>query len=96
MQPITQVSLDPKLNDIRHLRADQEFCGVIGCFGSIWLTSFRTAVSAQTGSNSPHRKPHGAQLEVEPPSADPHARWCGEGARKRACLPDFGELYAQF
>ena len=23
MQPITQVSLDPKLNDIRHLRADQ-------------------------------------------------------------------------
>jgi hypothetical protein len=33
MQPITQASLDPKLNDIRHLRADQEFCGVIGCFG---------------------------------------------------------------
>jgi hypothetical protein len=26
---------------------------------------------------------------VEPPSADPHARWCGEGARQRAGLPDF-------
>jgi hypothetical protein len=26
---------------------------------------------------------------VEPPSADPHARWCGEGARQRASLPDF-------
>lgn len=35
MQPITQASLDPKLNDIRHLRAEQEFCGVIGCFGLI-------------------------------------------------------------
>ena len=35
MQPITQPSLDPKMNDIRHLRADQEFCGVIGCFGLI-------------------------------------------------------------
>jgi hypothetical protein len=35
MQPITQASFDPKLNDIRHLRADQEFCGVIGCFGLI-------------------------------------------------------------
>jgi hypothetical protein len=22
-------------------------------------------------------------------SADPHARWCGEGARQRASLPDF-------
>ena len=35
MQPITQASLDPKLNDIRHLRAEQEFCEVIGCFGFI-------------------------------------------------------------
>jgi hypothetical protein len=25
MQPITQARLDPKLNAIRHLRADQEF-----------------------------------------------------------------------
>jgi hypothetical protein len=33
MQPITQDSLDPKLNDIRHLRADQGFYGAIGCFG---------------------------------------------------------------
>jgi hypothetical protein len=33
MQPITQASLDPKLNDIRHLRADQSLDGVIGCFG---------------------------------------------------------------
>ena len=28
-------------------------------------------------------KPHS-----QPPSADPHARWCGEGARQRASLPD--------
>ena len=35
MQPITQTSLDPKLNYIRHLRAEQEFCGVIGCFGLV-------------------------------------------------------------
>jgi len=34
MQPITQGGLDPKLNDIRHLRADQEFCGY-GYFGKI-------------------------------------------------------------
>ena len=33
MQLITQAGLDPKLNDIRHLRADQEFWEVIGCFG---------------------------------------------------------------
>lgn len=33
MQPIMQASLDQKLKNIRHLRADQEFCGVIGCFG---------------------------------------------------------------
>jgi hypothetical protein len=26
---------------------------------------------------------------VESPSADPHAGWCGEGARKRASLLDF-------
>ena len=25
-------------------------------------------------------------------SADPHARWCGEGARQRAGLPDFAAL----
>ena len=43
MEPITLASLDPKLNDIRHLRADQEFCGVIGCFGLICPTSFGTA-----------------------------------------------------
>jgi len=30
MQPITQTSLDPKRNDIRHLQTEQEFCGVIG------------------------------------------------------------------
>ena len=33
MQPATQVSLSPQCNDIRHLRANQEFCGVIGWFG---------------------------------------------------------------
>jgi hypothetical protein len=35
MHPITQASLDPKLNDISHLRADQGFYGVIGCLGLI-------------------------------------------------------------
>jgi hypothetical protein len=35
MQPITQASLGPMLNGIRHLRADQEFCGEIGSFGLI-------------------------------------------------------------
>jgi hypothetical protein len=33
MQPITQASLDPKFNDIRHLLAEQSTDGVIGCFG---------------------------------------------------------------
>jgi hypothetical protein len=33
MQPITQDSLDPKLNDIKHLRADQLIDEAIGCFG---------------------------------------------------------------
>jgi hypothetical protein len=32
MQPITQGSLDPSLNYIRHLRADQLFHRVMGCF----------------------------------------------------------------
>jgi hypothetical protein len=32
MQPNTQASLAPGRDDIRHLRAEQEFCGVIGCF----------------------------------------------------------------
>lgn len=26
---------------------------------------------------------------VEPPDADPHVRWCGEGVPKGASLPDF-------
>jgi hypothetical protein len=30
-----------------------------------------------------------ALLCVEPTRPDPHARWCGEGARQRASLPDF-------
>jgi len=29
MQPIAEASLDPMSNDIRHLQAEQEFCGVI-------------------------------------------------------------------
>ena len=33
MQPITQTGFDPKLNDIRHLRAEQRLDGVIDCFG---------------------------------------------------------------
>jgi hypothetical protein len=32
MQPITQVGLDPNRDDIRHWRAEQEFCGAMGCF----------------------------------------------------------------
>jgi hypothetical protein len=32
-QPVTQVSLDPAFDVIRHWRADQEFCGAIGWFG---------------------------------------------------------------
>jgi hypothetical protein len=35
MQPVTQVSLDPPCDDIRHLQAEQEFCGAIGYFGLI-------------------------------------------------------------
>ena len=27
-------------------------------------------------------------LACEPPDADPHVRWCGRGARRRAPLPD--------
>jgi hypothetical protein len=30
-----------------------------------------------------------AHLCVEPTRPDPHARWCGEGARQLAGLPDF-------
>ncbi len=26
---------------------------------------------------------------IEPPDADPHVRWCGEGHRKRWPLPDY-------
>ena len=58
MQPITQASLDPKLNDIRHLRADQEFCGVIGCFG---LTS-----------PSPHFKTSPLIVRILPPLLQNH------------------------
>jgi hypothetical protein len=32
MQPITQASRDPKLNDTGHLRADQSTDGAICCF----------------------------------------------------------------
>ena len=32
-------------------------------------------------------------LCVEPTRPEPHARWCGEGARKRAGLPDFPGLF---
>jgi hypothetical protein len=31
-------------------------------------------------------------LCVELTRPDPHARWCGEGARQRASLPDFVPL----
>ena len=35
-------------------------------------------------------------LFVEPPSADPHARCCGEGAQQRASsLPDFASFSAE-
>ena len=39
MQPITQASLDPKVNDIRHLRAEQTLDGLIDCFGPSILVS---------------------------------------------------------
>jgi hypothetical protein len=39
MQPTTQANLNPKLNDIRHLRADQSLDGVIDCFGPSNLVS---------------------------------------------------------
>ncbi len=35
-----------------------------------------------------------ALLCVEPTRPNPPARWCREGARKRASLPDFGDLLA--
>lgn len=34
------------------------------------------------------RRTAAALLCVEPTRPDPHARWCGEGARQRASLPD--------
>ena len=39
MQPITQAKLDAKLSDIRQLRAEQGFFGVIASFGLITLKS---------------------------------------------------------
>jgi len=32
MQPINQASLEPESHGIKHLRADQEFCGVLRGF----------------------------------------------------------------
>jgi hypothetical protein len=32
-------------------------------------------------------------LCVEPTRPDPHARWCGEGARQRASLPDLPQIW---
>ena len=37
MHSVTQVSFDPNRDDIRHLRAEQEFSGAMGCFGLITL-----------------------------------------------------------
>jgi hypothetical protein len=37
MQPTAQPRLRPMRDDIRQLRADQEFVGVAGCFGLIIL-----------------------------------------------------------
>jgi hypothetical protein len=39
----TQVSPDLTDDDIRHLHADQEFCGVVGCFGLILLKTLGQA-----------------------------------------------------
>ena len=30
---------------------------------------------------------------VEPPSAEPHARWCGEGGQQWPSLPDFASTF---
>jgi hypothetical protein len=38
------------------------------------------------GKNGRER-PNGTRYKM---SADPHASWCGEGARKRVALPNFG------
>ena len=35
-----------------------------------------------------------ALLCADPTRPDPHARWCGEGARQWASLPDFVDLFA--
>ena len=37
MRPITQANLDPSRDNSRHLQAEQEYCGTIGCFGLITL-----------------------------------------------------------
>ena len=44
MQLIAQTSLDPESKDIRHLLADQDFCGVIGYLGviTIWPRLFHS------------------------------------------------------
>ena len=46
MQPITQSGLDPKLNDIRHLRADQSMVGVTGIV--TWVAGDQTNSSNPT------------------------------------------------
>jgi hypothetical protein len=51
MQPVTQASLDPKLNDIRLLRADQSFDGVMGCFIEIPSTVEEKQVTSLQSSN---------------------------------------------
>jgi hypothetical protein len=44
MQPIVRASLDPKLNGIRHIRADQEFLEDMSCLSVIsrWLRLFHS------------------------------------------------------
>jgi hypothetical protein len=46
-------SLDPKLNDIRHLRAEQGFYGGIGCFG-LAISNRRTERVLRCGERLKH------------------------------------------
>ena len=41
MQTITQVNLDPEVDDTRNLQAEQEFFGAMGCFGLITVKTAR-------------------------------------------------------
>ena len=53
MEPITQANLDPKLNDIRHMRAEQSLDGVIRCQSSLNTSIFRNIKQVVRIQHSP-------------------------------------------